>query len=86
MDSWPKGFFDERFPEIYGDSVTYCDPLDVASIADVLYRLLTDGQLRDRVRMAGLERSGRYTWQSTAAVARRAYESLQASHRPEAVA
>jgi glycosyltransferase involved in cell wall biosynthesis len=74
------------FPEIYGDSVTYCDPLDVASIADVLYRLLTDGQLRDRVRMAGLERSGRYTWQSTAAVARRAYESLQASHRPEAVA
>lgn len=74
------------FPEIYGNSVSYCDPLDVASIADALHRLLTDAGLRDRVRVAGLERSERYTWRATADVARRAYEGLLASHRPGSAA
>lgn len=67
------------FPEIYGNSVAYCDPLDTDSIADALHAILTDTVLRQRLRLAGLERSARYTWKSTARVAMHAYERLHAS-------
>ena len=70
------------FPEIYGDSVAYCDPVDVDTIADALLGLLTDTELCMRLRTAGVERSARYTWRATAQVALRAYEELHARGRP----
>jgi glycosyltransferase involved in cell wall biosynthesis len=69
------------FPEIYGESVAYCNPLEVESIAAALFRLLTDDALRAQLRAGGLERSGRYTWRATAAIALRAYERLHAARR-----
>jgi glycosyltransferase involved in cell wall biosynthesis len=66
------------FPEIYGDSVAYCDPLSVDAIAEALHALLTDDERRTALRVAGLERSRRYTWRQTAAVALEAYQRLHA--------
>jgi glycosyltransferase involved in cell wall biosynthesis len=73
------------FPEIYGDSVAYCDPIAVDSIAAALDRVLTDESLRARLRAAGFERSARYTWRATAEVALQAYERLHAGTRAVAV-
>ena len=74
------------FPEIYGDSVAYCDPMNIGSIADGLARLLTDEAWRARLRVEGLERSRRYSWRATAGVALAAYERLCARPRRGAAA
>ncbi len=66
------------FPEIYGDSVQYCDCYSVESIAASLHALLTDSELCGRLRIAGLARAGRFSWRRTARVALDAYERLQA--------
>lgn len=74
------------FPEIYGESVAYCDPLSVDSIAGTLHGVLTDEALQADLRLAGIERSGRYTWRATAQVALQAYERLGAETRRVPVA
>lgn len=64
------------FPEIYGDSVYYCDPLDVNSIADSIQRLLLDSALRKDLSRRGQERAKRYSWANTARIALEAYLRL----------
>lgn len=50
--------------EVAADSVTYCDPLDVASIAKGLVAALLAGNSN---RTIGLERADAYTWEKVAA-------------------
>ncbi len=52
--------------EIYGDSVTYFDPLNTEDIAEKINRVITDNQLRDSLIKRGLENIEKYTWNSTA--------------------
>jgi glycosyltransferase involved in cell wall biosynthesis len=66
------------FPEIFGDSVHYCDPLDVGSIADSIATLLRDATRRDELRRRGRERAQRYSWRSSAEIALGAYCRLAA--------
>lgn len=54
-------------PEIGGDAVLYCDPLDISDIADKMARMYIDLDLRRRSKMAGKERSKRFTWEKSAA-------------------
>lgn len=49
--------------EVAGDCVTYCDPLDVASIATGLTAVLERG---DFFRAAGLARADAFSWEKTA--------------------
>ncbi|MEZ4756181.1 MAG: glycosyltransferase family 1 protein [Flavobacteriales bacterium] len=53
-------------PEVAGDAALYCDPFSVASIAEGLYTLQSDPELRDRLSAQGLKRSQRYTWENAA--------------------
>jgi glycosyltransferase involved in cell wall biosynthesis len=69
-------------PEVAGPAALQFDPHDERAIAEVLGRLLQDGELRDRLRAAGFERVRLFTWERTA---RRTLESYakasQQAHR-----
>ena len=54
-------------PEVAGDAALLFDPERVPAIADALTRLLDDDGLRNRLRAAGHERAGMFTWAATAA-------------------
>jgi glycosyltransferase involved in cell wall biosynthesis len=64
------------FPEIYGDSVMYCDPLSVDSITNGIERLLSDAPLRAELVKRGFARSRRFSWAKSAEIALEAYEKV----------
>lgn len=53
-------------PEVGGDSVLYIDPYDVDSIAQGMYQLGTNSQLRTDLIYQGLARAKLFSWQKTA--------------------
>jgi glycosyltransferase involved in cell wall biosynthesis len=53
-------------PEVAGDAALMVDPYDAVSLADAMYRVLTDDRLQKRLRQLGLERVGSFSWRSTA--------------------
>jgi glycosyltransferase involved in cell wall biosynthesis len=53
--------------EMVGNAALRVDPLDTEAIAAAMDRLADGASLRDELRRRGLERSGRYTWDRTAA-------------------
>ena len=61
-------------PEVGGDAVLYFDPQDASAIAQALERLLTDEQLRARLREAGLAQAAKFSWQSAAERTLASYE------------
>lgn len=65
-------------PEIVGNAGIYADPLDPASIADGLYRGLTDDAFRTELIANGFQRAKRFTWRATAEATARAYEEALA--------
>lgn len=54
------------FPEVFGDSALKVNPYSVNDIADGIYRILTDENLREVLRQKGLERARGYSWEKTA--------------------
>jgi glycosyltransferase involved in cell wall biosynthesis len=52
--------------EVVADAALLFDPRDDAAIAAAISRLLSDGQLRDRLRGAGREQAAQFTWERTA--------------------
>jgi glycosyltransferase involved in cell wall biosynthesis len=53
-------------PEVVGDAGLLVDPDNITSIAEALYRVLTDTALAADLRQRGLSRSALFTWQETA--------------------
>jgi glycosyltransferase involved in cell wall biosynthesis len=53
-------------PEVAGDAALMVDPYDAVSLADAMYRVLTDDGLQKELRQRGLERVGSFSWRSTA--------------------
>jgi glycosyltransferase involved in cell wall biosynthesis len=53
-------------PETAGDAALLVDPRDTEAIAAGMTRLLTDGALRERLRVAGVARAARFSWDETA--------------------
>jgi glycosyltransferase involved in cell wall biosynthesis len=53
-------------PEVAGDAALLVDPSSEEAIARGIERLLTDAELRTRLRDAGVERVRSYTWDRTA--------------------
>jgi alpha-1,3-rhamnosyl/mannosyltransferase len=53
-------------PEVVGDAALLVDPLDVDALAGAIRRLWTDEGLRQDLRVRGLSRVRRYTWDATA--------------------
>lgn len=53
-------------PELAGDAAVLVDPLDVEAIAAGLERVLTDQELRGRLRLAGPRRAASFSWSASA--------------------
>ncbi|MBV8530576.1 MAG: glycosyltransferase family 4 protein [Candidatus Eremiobacteraeota bacterium] len=53
-------------PEIAGDAALYAPPHDVDAWADALRRIVDNARLRERLRAAGLARSARFSWETSA--------------------
>lgn len=53
-------------PEILGDAALLVDPLDVHAIADSIYNILTNNELRHKLMSKGIARAKQFTWKNTA--------------------
>lgn len=49
-------------PEVYQDSVEYCDPYSVESIKKGMIKLMNNSSLRNQLRAKGLENVKRFSW------------------------
>jgi glycosyltransferase involved in cell wall biosynthesis len=54
-------------PEVGGDSIFYIDPHDVENIAQGMYQVLTNDNLRNNLSHQGQERAKLFSWSKTAA-------------------
>jgi glycosyltransferase involved in cell wall biosynthesis len=54
-------------PETCGDAALLVDPDDPTALVRAVTAAATDASVRDRLRVAGLERARRFTWTATAA-------------------
>ncbi|MDA8212327.1 MAG: glycosyltransferase family 1 protein [Clostridia bacterium] len=53
-------------PEVVGRSALLVNPFDASQLAEALYKVLTDENLRQGLSEKGLKRAGRFTWRKTA--------------------
>ncbi len=61
-------------PEVAGDAALLVNPFDIDDIADAMYRLANENDLRNNLIKKGLERSRMFTWD---VAAQRLWESIQ---------
>lgn len=53
-------------PEVAGNAALLVDPMNVSDIADGVYRVLSDKNLRDDLKDKGLRRASQFSWEKTA--------------------
>lgn len=53
-------------PEIAGDAALLFDPLRIDALEELLYNVLNNRDLREKMSKRGTERAGHFSWQSTA--------------------
>jgi glycosyltransferase involved in cell wall biosynthesis len=63
-------------PEVAGDAAILVDPHDPHAIADGIYRLLTDEQLRRDLRLKGLARARQFSWEESVRRVRAIYQEV----------
>jgi alpha-1,3-rhamnosyl/mannosyltransferase len=63
-------------PEVLGDAGILIDPDDVGGWGRAIARVLTDSELRDRMRAAGVDRASGFTWARTARLTLDAYRRV----------
>ncbi len=54
-------------PEVGADAALYLPPHDAAAWAEALQLIVADAALRDRLRIAGLDRATHFNWDESAA-------------------
>src|SRR5206468_1710407 len=63
-------------PEVAGDAAVLVDPYDPQAIADGIYRVLTDADLRKDLRRKGVARAGQFSWEQSVRRVRRIYNEV----------
>jgi glycosyltransferase involved in cell wall biosynthesis len=63
-------------PEVAGEAALLVDPRSPKELATAMERVLTDRDLRSRLRRLGLERSQHFSWEKTARETLRVYETV----------
>ena len=63
-------------PEVAGNAAILVDPYEPASIADGIYRVLTDTATHDDLRRRGLARSREFSWESSVRRVRDIYQAV----------
>jgi glycosyltransferase involved in cell wall biosynthesis len=64
------------FPEVVGDASLIVDPFDEQSIADGLWRMISDAALREQLRTCGFAQSSLFDWRQTARLTLDVYEQV----------
>lgn len=67
-------------PEVGGEAALYFSPGEHDELASVISRVVADPDLRDQHHRAGLERTSKFSWRSTAGLTRSAYRMVRAAH------
>jgi glycosyltransferase involved in cell wall biosynthesis len=67
-------------PEVVGDAALLVDPFDEAEIAAALGRVIDNPDLREKLRVKGLKRAGKFSWQDTARRTLTVYEQVATRH------
>jgi Glycosyl transferases group 1 len=67
-------------PEVVGDAALLFDPRNPDSIAEAMYRILSDGSLRQSLIARGRERRALFSWQETASQTLRVFEWARSRH------
>jgi len=65
-------------PEVAGDAAVLVDPYDPQAIADGIYRVLTDEQLRREMVHKGIARAGQFSWEQSVRRIRQIYGEVAA--------
>jgi len=59
-------------PEVAGEAALLVDPLEATALADAIFNVLTDDQLRNRLIGLGFKQAGKFSWNKTARIILRA--------------
>jgi glycosyltransferase involved in cell wall biosynthesis len=63
-------------PEVAGDAALLVDPYDPHAIADGIYRVLTDADVRKDLRRKGVARAGQFSWEQSVRRVRKIYSEV----------
>jgi len=63
-------------PEVAGDAAVLVNPYDPEAIADGIYQVLTDEQLRRGLRQRGIARARQFSWEDAARRVREIYQQV----------
>ena len=63
-------------PEVAGEAALPVDPRSTAGLAEAIERVITDRDLADRLRRAGLSRASRFSWDETARLTLEVYKRI----------
>jgi glycosyltransferase involved in cell wall biosynthesis len=63
-------------PEVVGDAAVMINPLDVDALADAMYQVLTDQELKEKMIRKGIERAELFTWEKTAQETLKVYREV----------
>jgi len=63
-------------PEVAGDAAILVNPYEPESIANGIYRVLTDRAAREELRRRGLERARQFSWESSVRRVREIYDAV----------
>src|SRR5258706_7215554 len=63
-------------PEVAGDAAVLVDPYDPHAIAEGIYQVLTDEQLRKDLRHRGVARAGMFSWEQSVRRVRTIYDEV----------
>jgi glycosyltransferase involved in cell wall biosynthesis len=72
-------------PEVAGDAAVLVDPYDPDAIADAIYRVLTNVDLRRELRRRGLARARQFSWETSVRRVREIYAEVASAPLPAAV-
>jgi glycosyltransferase involved in cell wall biosynthesis len=71
-------------PEVAGDAAVLVNPYDPEAIAEGIYQVLTDEQLRRGLRQRGLARARQFSWEDSARRVREVYQQVGEAPAPAA--
>ena len=63
-------------PEVIGNAGLMCDPKDEPGLAQAMYGVITNTQLRQDLIERGLKRASQFTWEKTAQKTLEVYERI----------
>ena len=69
-------------PEVIGDAGLLVDPFDEKALAAAIVRVIDNASLADELRVKGLQRARKFSWQETARLTLEAYKQAVASRSP----